>query len=299
MMIITCCLFHFSAKAAALHPVLYNQTCSAEDMNKSLALFKNKEDITAFVTDAKLTRLKFKDYIIPYIIKFDQWWNPTSVWEVEDLFDLSENQSFKEKINVYSYCVHDSIDEGIKKSLFDKNLLNKNIMEILPPKVLDELVSVDEWLKFFNMPTGEKEEKVLPTSDQALNLLKISTLNYFRTILSKFFFKIGYTNVDIVDEEGTSSFNVVGEGKRNKRRFNLYARIILDDIVKVKTVKEVSMELGLSQNNKIFIITKGRFTKGCESIIKGNITLLDSKALADYLIHFGLITVKDLNPEEK
>ncbi len=279
--------------------ILAPNSLSDEDMNKSLALFKSKEDITAFVTDAKQSRLKFKDYIIPYIIKFDQWWNPTSVWEVEDLFDLSENQSFKEKINVYSYCVHDSIDEGIKELLFNKNLLNKNIMEILPPKVLDELVSVDEWLKFFNMPTGEKEEKVLPTADQALNLLKTSTLNYFRTILSKFFFKIGYTNVDIVDEEGTSSFNVVGEGKRNKRGFNLYARIILDDIVKVKTVKEVSMELGSSQNNKIFIITKGRFTKGCESIIKENVTLLDGKALADYLIHFGLIAAKDLNPDKK
>ena len=170
-------------------------------------------------------------------------------------------------------------------------------MEILPPKVLDELVSVDEWLKFFNMPSGEKEEKVLPTADQALNLLKLSTLNYFRSILSKFFFKIGYTNVDIVDEEGTSSFNVVGEGKRNKRKFNLYARIILDDIVKVKTVKEVSMELGTSQNNKIFIITKGRFVKGCEKVIRENVTLLDGKALVGYLIHFGLITTKDLNSD--
>jgi hypothetical protein len=272
---------------------------SAEDMNKSLALFKNKKDITAFVTDAKLTRLNFKDYNIPYIIKFDQWWNPTSVWEVEDLFDLSENQSFKEKINVYSYCVHDSIDEGIKKLLSDKNLLNKNIMEILPPKVLDELVSVDEWLNFFNMPTGGKDEKAVPTTDQVLSLLRISTLNYLRTILSKFFFKIGYTNIDIVDEEETSSFNVVGEGKRNKRKFNLYARIILDDIVKAKVVKKVSMELGSLQNNKIFIITKGKFEKGCERVIRENVTLLDGKAFSNYLINFGLIAAKDLNSDQK
>ncbi len=279
--------------------ILAPNSLSDEEKSKSLSLFKNKKDITAFITDAKLTRLKFKDYNIPYIIKFDQWWNPTSVWEVEDLFDLSENQSFKEKINVYSYCVHDSIDEGIKKLLSDKNLLNKNIMEILPPKVLDELVSVDEWLNFFNMPTGEKDEKVLPTTDQVLNLLKISTLNYYRTILSKFFYKIGYTNIDIVDEEGTSSFNVVGEGKRNKRKFNLYARIILDDIVKIKTVKEILMEVGSSQNNKIFIISKGKFQKGCERVIRENVTLLDGKALADYLINFGLIAAKDLNPNQK
>jgi len=278
--------------------ILAPNSISAEDMNKSLALFKNKEDITAFVTDAKLTRLKFSDYNIPYIIKFDQWWNPTSVWEVEDLFDLSENKSYKEKINVYSYCVHDSIDEGIKKLLSDKNLLNKNIMDILPPKVLDELVSVDEWLNFFNMPTGEKDEKVLPTADQVLNLLKISTLNYFRTILSKFFYKIGYTNIDIVDEEGTSSFNVVGEGKRNKRKFNLYARIILDDIIKTKAVKEVLMEVGSSQNNKIFIITKGKFENGCERVIRENVTLMDGNTLADYLIHFGLVTDRDLNVEQ-
>ena len=279
--------------------ILAPNSLSDEDMNKSLALFKNKKDITAFVTDAKLTRLKFSDYNIPYIIKFDQWWNPASVWEVEDLFDLSEDKSFKEKINVYSYRVYNSIEEGIKKLLSDKNLLNKNIMDILPPKVLDELVSVDEWLNFFNMPTGEKDEKVLPAADQVLNFLKISTLNFFRTILSKFFYKIGYTNIDIVDEEGTSSFNVVGEGKRNKRSLYLYARIILDDIGKVKTVKEVSMEVGSSQNNKIFIITKGKFEKGCERIIRDNVTLLDGSALANYLIHFGLIAAKDTNEEQR
>jgi hypothetical protein len=279
--------------------ILAPNSLSDEEMKKSLALFKNKKDITAFVTDAKITRLKFSDYNIPYIIKFDQWWNPASVWEVEDIFNLSDNQSFKEKINVYSYCVNNSIEEGIKKLLIEKNLLNKNIMEILPQKVLDELISVDEWLNFFNMPTGEQDEKVLTTADQALNLLNISTLNYFRTILSKFFYKIGYTNIDIVDEEGTSSFNVVGEGKRNKHNFNLYARIILDDIVKAKTVKEVSLEGGSSQNNKLFIITKGKFAKGCENLIRENVTLLDGKTLANYLIHFGLIAANDLNPDPK
>ncbi|RKY92143.1 MAG: hypothetical protein DRQ01_06700, partial [Ignavibacteriae bacterium] len=116
---------------------------------------------------------------------------------------------------------------------------------------------------------------------------------------SKFFYKIGYTNIDIVDEEGTSSFNVVGEGKRNKRSLYLYARIILDDIGKVKTVKEVSMEVGSSQNNKIFIITKGKFEKGCERIIRDNVTLLDGSALANYLIHFGLIAAKDTNEEQR
>jgi len=272
---------------------------SAEEMNKTISLFKSKKDITAFVTDAKITRLNFNDYPIPFIIKFDQWWNPASIWEVEDLFDHSEKQSIKEKINIYSYSVRDSIDEGIKKLLAEKNLLIKNVMELLPPKVLDELISVDEWLDFFNMPSGEQNEKVVPTTEKVLKLLKKSTLNYYRTILSKFFFKIGYTNVDIVDEEGTSSFNVVGEGERNKRKFNLYARIILEETVKAKLVKEVSMELGSSQNNKIFIITKGKFEKGCERFIRENVTLLDGKAFSNYLINFGLIAQKDLNPDSK
>ncbi len=277
--------------------ILAPNSLSAEEMDKSLALFKNKREITAFVTDAKLTRLKFSDYNIPYIIKFDQWWNPSSVWEVEDLFDLSEKNVFKENVNVYSYCMYDSMDEGIKKLLEEKNLLDKNVMEILPPKVLDELVTVDEWLNFFHMPVGERDEIILPSSDEVVDLLKSSTLNYLRTILSKMFFKIGYANVDIVDEEGTSSFNVVGEGKRNKRNFNLYARVILDDVVKIKTVREIVDLAGSSQNNKVFIITKGKFTKSCESAIPENVTLLNGNALADYLIHLGLITIKDFKEE--
>lgn len=278
--------------------IIAPNSLSAEEMNKSLTLFKNKKDITAFVTDAKITRLNFSDYNIPYIIKFDQWWNPASVWEVEDLFDYTKDQSFKEKVNVYSYSMYNSMGEKIEKLLSDKNLLDKNIMEILPPKVLDELVTVDEWLNFFKMPTGEREEKILPSTDDVDSFLKGATLNYYRTILSKLFYKIGYTNVDIVDEEGKSSFNVVGEGKRHKRKFILYARVILEDTIKVKTVKEILMEAGSSQNNKIFIITKGRFTKGCENLITENVTLLDGKTLADYLIHLGLISIKDLNADK-
>jgi len=59
------------------------------------------------------------------------------------------------------------------------------------------------------------------------------------------------------------------------------------------------MEVGSSQNNKIFIITKGKFARGCENVIRENVTLLDGKALADYLIHFGLITAKDFNEEQR
>ena len=70
-------------------------------------------------------------------------------------------------------------------------------------------------------------------------------------------------------------------------------------MLKLKLLRKFQWNWVHPKNNKIFIITRGRFTKGCESIIKGNITLLDGKALADYLIHFGLIATKDLNPDKK
>lgn len=269
---------------------------SVDEMAKSVSLFKSKKEITAFVTDAKISRLKFGDAIIPYIIKFDQWWNPVALWEVEDMFNINEQNEF-EGVNVLSYNTAHSIDEEVKAMLTEKGYTDKNILEMMPAKVFDDLISVDDWLKVFKMPVNEEPPPAV-NKEAVLKKLKGSTLNYFRSALSKLFFKLGYTNLDILDELNSSSYNLVGEAKRNNRNIYLFARVIMEDKVLIKDVKEIITQSGSSPNSKIFVITKGRFTKGCERFETGNVTLLDGFKLADYLIRLNIFEKEDLIDEE-
>ena len=76
---------------------------SADEMQKAIKIFKEKDSITAFLTNAKEVRLNLGDFVVPYIIKFDTWWNPTLIWQLQDLFKLSDDDLQKKNINVFSY----------------------------------------------------------------------------------------------------------------------------------------------------------------------------------------------------
>ncbi|MCZ6701618.1 MAG: hypothetical protein O6940_01110, partial [Ignavibacteria bacterium] len=76
---------------------------SAEDMKKSISLFKNKKTITALLSNAKESRLNFGSHLVPYIIKFDSWWNPVMNWQLEQIFNLDSKKIKKLNINVFTY----------------------------------------------------------------------------------------------------------------------------------------------------------------------------------------------------
>ena len=286
-----------SLQAAGVKFVIAPNGYSVEEMGKSINLFKQKPEITAFLTDAKMSKLKFGDFYVPYIIRFDQWWNPLSMWETEDLFDFSHRNVKTESINIYSYQIYNTLDQDIKTLLAKRNLYEKNIFEVMPVKVYDDLVSVDEWLQLFKMPVSDEQAQLLDL-DTAINILKNCTLNYYRTVLSKFFFMLGYSNVDVIDEPGTSSFNLVGESKRNNRQFYLYARIFMDELVSKKAVKDIMFDAADSTTSKIFIFSKGEFEEGIEEIVHNKYILFDLKTFAEHLIRFNLISENDINQEK-
>lgn len=270
---------------------------SAEEIQKSLNLFKNKPNIVALISDAKISKLNLKDFNFPYLIRFDQWWNPVTIWEHEDIFYSDENNPAKNNntTSIYNYYLLDSIDQQVKELLHAKGLMNKNVFEVMQPKVFDELITIDEWLRIFKMPASEELHDDI-TPEKVLKLLTKSTLNFYRTTLSKLFFKLGYTNVDIFDLPNSSSFNIAGEAKRNDRTFYLFARVYLEGNVSRKIVEEVVMESAESPGTKVFIITKGKFQEGCEQFLKDNVTLLDGIRLSQLLIDLGIVTSHTTDP---
>ena len=270
-----------------------------DEVKKAISLFKSKKEIVALITDAKTSKLNFAGLNVPYVIRFDQWWNPTATWELEDMFPQSDDETVvQESINVYDYHLAGSMDENIRQLLNKKEILAKDIFELMPLKVYDELISVDEWLRLFNMPSGD-ENYVDITADKVLNLVNTSTLNFFRTILSKLFFKLGYSHVDIIDLPNSSSFNVVGEAVRNNRKFYLNARVFLEKKIDKKTIEEIVMETAESADTKIFIITKGTFPAGSEKLLRENVTLLDGISLAKLLILLEVVTSQTTDPAQK
>jgi hypothetical protein len=268
--------------------ILAPKSLSAEDMQKATTMFQSQTDIVAFISDAKISNLKFSDFNLPYVIKFDQWWNPISNWEIEDIFVNKEESLQKESINLCNYYSSGILDERIREILLETDLLNKNIFELMQPKLYEDLILVDEWLRVFGMPVST-ESKNEQTPEAVQSVLKKITIDAFRIILSRLFTVLGFSEVDILELPNSNSFNIVGASQRNNRNFSLNARVFIESKIDKKTIENILSETSKSQQDKVFIITRESFPEISIDKLRENVTMLDGLALSKLLIRVGIL----------
>lgn len=272
---------------------------SGEEIKKAIYLFKNKENITAFLTNVKENRLDFGDMVVPYVIKFDSWWNPAMNMQTRNLFQQNENETASKKSFILNYKVYDAIDEQVKKLLIDKNLVDQNIINAMSLNTLNDLISIDEWLEIFGMPVESNSSDRQKLIDTTIEKIGQFPLKDFKSTLSRFFFSLGYSKIDIHEQENDSSFNIAGEGKMGKRSVFLFAKVFLEDVVTKETIKQIIQDTNLSKNSSVFVVTKGRFEEGCEKLEKNKITLIDVSKISQYLVNMNLIQPEEkIEPEE-
>ncbi len=262
---------------------------SAEDMKKSISLFKNKKTITVLLSNAKESRLNFGSHLVPYIIKFDSWWNPVMNWQLEQIFNLDSKKIKKLNINVFTYKMLNSIDEDIKRTLLKKELFDKNILSVIPISMFNDLISVDEWLKIFDMEVDDKSSKTIISYTEAKKELETLSIGDFRAILSRFFYAIGYKNIDILVDLNSASFDITGEGKIGGEDVTLFVKVLLMDVVSIKTINEIIPDKSLTQKGKVFVIAKGKIENDGDELLNEAVTLISMEKLAKYLVNFNLI----------
>jgi hypothetical protein len=154
---------------------------------------------------------------------------------------------------------------------------------------MNELISVDEWLEIFNMDIEDPAAKAQASYEEILMKLKALTIADYRATLSKFFFAIGYTNLDILADLNSASFDISGEGKAGNKTVNLFARIVLEKTVTAEKVNEIITNTLQAMNSNTFIITRGDFGEGCEKYARENVTLISQEKLAMYLVNLNLV----------
>ena len=269
---------------------------SGEEIKKAIYLFKNKENITAFLTNVKESRLNFDEMSVPYIIKFDSWWNPAANFQIKNLFQQNKGN---QKSFVFSYKVYNTLDEQVQKLLFDKDLLRFNVTNAMSLNALNDLISIDEWLEIFGMPVEKDSSDRQKMIDMTIEKISKSAIADFRTTLSRFFFSLGYSKIDILENENSDSFDIAGEGKAGNRLVYLFGRVLIEDVVPIKMIKQIIAETSLSKNSNVFIITKGEFEKGSEKLERNNVMLLDVRKLSQYLVNMNLVQSEERQSPEK
>ena len=209
-------------------------------------------------------------------------------WELEDMFAKTGDEVFNESVSVLNYYSAGTLDTKVREMLLEGDLMNRNIFELMQPKIYEELITIDEWLNIFGMPVSG-ESKFLEDTFLMSEIIKKMTIDEFRKILVKFFTILGYSEVDILELPNSNSFNIIGKAQRNNRVFFLNARVIIEHKIDKKAIESIIAETDAPRQDKIFIISRNALPKIDESKLKDNVTLLDGQSLSRFLVRAGLI----------
>ena len=266
----------------------YAPGLSTKEMSTVLKKFSSSPNITALVVGVKPSRVKIPSGNISYIINFDAWWNPASLWQVEDVITGTAKDGARLPLNIYTYVTKNTIEEKIHSLLHRKGFLNKHIMETVNPDSISEMITNPEWLEIFDMPDeGYKQRyrKGLLETEKRIDNYSLPDLKEKGVNL---FTKLGYKNLDIIEGKSGDSFDIRGIFKRPNYDEQLCARFLTKSVTSSEEIKEHLAELKeITHKGKYFLISKGTFES--EEVIKSNEALVDKNQLANYFYQFIIL----------
>jgi len=266
----------------------YAPGMSTKEMENVLKNFCSpaSSGVTALVTGVKPSRIKIPSGNISYVIHFDIWWNPASLWQTEEA--ILGSSKGEQSLNIYSYLMKDTVEERIHSLLYKKSFLNKHIIETVNPDSIAEMITNPEWLEIFDMHDEEYKQRyqkgLLETEKRIDNY---STAEFIERG-KNFFTKLGYKNLDFVEKKDNNSFDIKGIYKKAKFDQQMCARFLLKNVIAEDEVKANLAELKEKTNNgKYFLITRGTFEG--DEVIHSNEALIDRGLLTNYFYQFIVI----------
>lgn len=276
-------------KNNSIEYVSYAPGMSTKDMQNTIKNFTNKDSITAMIAAVKPSKMKITSGEIPYVILFDQSWNPASVWQTEETIMASSKGAFlNENLNVYSYLMSGTIEEKINDLLRRKGFLNKNVMEYVSADSIVEMIANQEWLEVFEMPDEEFKKRQESALIELVGKIQDCSPTDLMEKGKNFFSKLGYRNLDISENTKNNYYDIRGIIKKAKYDQQMNARFLFGESHENEEIKKHISDLKERTNNgKIFLISKSTFDEA-EQIIS-NVTLIDLKLLTNYFYQFRVM----------
>lgn len=266
--------------------VSFRGNMSTSERNRAIADFRNLSlGIPVFLATVKTAGVGISLTEASYVIHFDHWWNPAVMWQAED---RAHRPGQKNKLNVYSFWMSNTIEERIKEKLYQKGLLIESVIDSLATEVIEELISTSEWLEMLGISNNRKrfEKEAEKTVENILEKIKSMSPREFEIITQEFFIKLGYTNSRVTQISRDGGIDVYGTRIINDNEETIIAQCKRTETVSVNIAREL---LGVMSTNqriiKGFIVTSGKFSEDCKSFAYSNprINLIDGISFAKYL----------------
>jgi superfamily II DNA or RNA helicase len=271
--------------------VTYEGGMSDVERNRAIHSFKAKPEITVFLGAVRAAGFGLTLTEASYVIHFDHWWNPATMWQAED---RAHRPGQKNKLNIYSFWMRDTIEQKIRQKLHEKGLLIKSVIDSLAIDAIEEMITTAEWLEMLGVKKHGRQEGSAETQslENILDHLSQVSPTEFENIAREFFVKQGYTNAKVTQRSHDGGVDVFGSRKRNGFEESFIAQCKRTSSVGVKVAREL---LGVLAANPTvtngFLITSGDFTEECLRFAEGipKLTLINGITFANFLRQFKIL----------
>lgn len=261
------------------------------ERNRVFEQFRNSNlEISVFLGSVRAAGTGITLTEASYVVHFDHWWNPAVMWQAED---RAHRPPQKENLNVYSFWMVDTIEEGIYEKLRQRGLLIESVIDSLAVDAIEELISTDEWLEILGVKKieSEKQDSVSSKIENTLQRLKVLTPIEFENITRDFFVRQGYVNARVTKRSYDGGIDVFGSRLKEGIEESFIAQCKRTDSVGVKVAREIFGVLAAHEKvSSGYVITSGTFTEECLRFASANpkLILIDGYAFANLLIQFKI-----------
>ncbi len=260
---------------------------SPDESEDVIRKFEKDKSITVLIAGMQATLSKQHLTNASYIIHLDQWWVPTTQWNLDEKINGIDGS--KSTINVYAYFTKNTVEEKLRNILLQNGLLIENFTATLGAEAFTKLITENEWLEIFNLPIDEarKIEQEAP-----LELLKKLTPKKLLEKVQLLFFNVGYKNIKIEDNVSDNVYILRGTYTKKSHKINTIVQCIFNaKKISYSEINNFIKSINDEENvQKIFIFTLFPIKDDPNHKFSAeNVTIINVEQLAIYLRLFELI----------
>jgi len=276
--------------------VTYTGTMSNQKRNEAIHRFKEDSSITVFLGSIKSAGAGLNLPEADYVIHFDHWWNPATMWQAEDRAHRLGREKHR-TLFIYSLWMKDTIEQDIRTKLKQKGIMIEQVIDALSETEIAESITTEEWLEMLGVEIDIKlkqQNKEQRSINVVSNKLKQISPIDLETISKNLLVAMGYINARLTPASGDGGIDVFGSRRNNDKEESIIVQCKHTSSVGVNVAREL---LGVMRDNEMhqniskgLIITTGKFTSGCKKFAGNNqdIELMDGELLAKRLIELQI-----------
>lgn len=268
--------------------VLYQSAMPLKELENSTNALRNDQKISVMIASLTAASVKVKIPEAPYLIHFDQWWNPITQWQYEDkIINTDDMQQSSDGINVINYFSNNSVELNIRATLERKGLLTRNLIEFLSNETIYSLITNEDWLDILGIEHTKSRKNQKPNIDEVIKKLSESSLEENGQRTKNLFTKLGYKNLMMKPDMLNKELTIYGYAQKGLHEYKTAIFFLPSKAKKIEPVQNFIREAS-KNNSRLFVICADELLHKIPFKSHEKIVYIGESMLANYLSLFNI-----------